>query len=62
VSVLRAATLEGLRHAVKHGRIVVAADPRALARARARNRLAIDARLVARALIAAEPELFRDDP
>ena len=61
MSILRQAALAGLRRARRRGRLVVLADSRALARARARNHLAIDARLVAEALIAAEPTLFKHD-
>jgi hypothetical protein len=61
MSVLRAAALEGLRWAVRRRRLVVVPGAAATARARSRGQLAIDARLVAEALLAAEPRFFRDD-
>ncbi|MFL5896308.1 MAG: hypothetical protein ACJ76Z_14500 [Thermoleophilaceae bacterium] len=61
MSVLREAALVGLRRARRRGRLVVLADPRCLARARASNKLAIDARLVAEALLAADPGLLTDE-
>lgn len=54
----RAARVERLRRAVRSGRLVIAADPFVILRSRRRGRVAIDARLVAGALIAAEPEFF----
>lgn len=62
MSVLRAAAIEGLRQAVKRRRLVVAADPASLARARTKGRLAIDARVIAEALRQAEPGLFDGPP
>jgi hypothetical protein len=52
------ARIERFRRAVKAGRVVVSAEPLALLRARRRGRLTIDARRVAAALMAAEPEFF----
>jgi hypothetical protein len=61
VSVLREAALRELRRAVRRRRLVVAENPAVLARARRRGRLAIDAGLVAEALLRAEPALVRRD-
>ena len=50
MSVLREATIEGLRHAHSKRRLLVLADPEAIAAARARGALVIDARDVASAV------------
>jgi hypothetical protein len=60
VTVLRRAALEGLARAVKRGRVVVAADPAVLERARRARKLAIDARLVAEAVRITDPDLSGD--
>ena len=59
---LRAAAVEGLRRAVRRRRLVVTADPAALARARREGKLVIDARAVAEAVRArGEAALAADD-
>lgn len=52
------ARVERLRRAIRSGQLVVSADPLELLRARKRGHLTIDARAVAGALMAAEPEFF----
>jgi hypothetical protein len=61
MSVSAAVGVLRLRTAIRRGRLVIAAEPAALARARARGWLVIDAREAAEALLTAEPTFFRRD-
>jgi anti-sigma28 factor (negative regulator of flagellin synthesis) len=57
-STVLSARVECLRRAVRSGQLVVSADPHEMLRSRRRGRLVIDARSVAGALMAAEPEFL----